>query len=129
MGLAVWTALDWAASWVGADVDGRFPPLDLLTAVAGLYFQFQFLTDMAALAELYAPEDPALCRRILRCRTMQTVLLTVFALTGYLPSPLTGEFAGLTFTALAIAYLAAGLVLMAAMFALRRRFRQERSGS
>lgn len=123
-----WTALDWAASWAGADIDGRFLPLDLLTGVAGLYFQFQFLTDMAALAETCVPEEPALRRQILRCRTMQTVLLTVFALAGRLPSPPTGQLAGLTFTALIIAYLAAGLLLTAAMFTLRRRFRDAPSG-
>lgn len=120
--MALWTGADWIASWAGADIDGLFLPLDLLTGIAGLYFQFQFLTDMACLAEAHVPKDPALRRRILHCRTMQTILLTVFALAGCLPSPLTGQFAGLIFTALLIAYLAAGLLLMAAMFTLRRCF-------
>ncbi len=125
--MALWTGADWIASWAGADIDGRFLPLDLLTGIAGLYFQFQFLTDMAALAEVYVPESPALRHRILRCRTMQTILLTVFALVWRLPSPLTGQLAGLTFTALLIAYLAAGLLLMAAMFTLRRCFQGDSS--
>ena len=48
--LAVWSGLDWLVSWAGGDVDGHILFLDLLVAAAGLYFQFQFLTDMAALA-------------------------------------------------------------------------------
>ena len=58
--MAVWHTLDWLLSWGGGDVDGHVLFLDLLLAVAGLYFHFQFLTDMAGLAEQYQPEDVGL---------------------------------------------------------------------
>lgn len=122
--LAAWSAADWLASWVGADVDGLLPALDLIVAVAGMYFHFQLMTDCAALAAACQPEGAGLDRRLLRWRTVQTVLLTVMALSLYAAEWM-GE--GWTYAAMALAvvYLIAGLCLMAALFALRKLFREE----
>ena len=54
--LAAWNAIDWLLSWTGGNLDGHILFLDLLVAVAGLYFHFQFLTDIAVFAEQYQPE-------------------------------------------------------------------------
>lgn len=121
--LALWTGADWLASWAGRDVDGLFPPLDLIAAVAQLYFLFQFLTDMAALAEARHPESGALGRRILRCRTAQTVLVTAIALAPYLPARLPEGVSGGALAVLAIAYCLLGAALMLYLFRLRRAFR------
>lgn len=121
--LALWTGADWLASWAGRDVDGHFPPLDLVVAVAQLYFLFQFLTDMAALAETRHPEGGALGRKILLCRTVQTVLVTAFALAPYLPARLPEGVSGGALAVLAIAYCLLGAALMLFMFQLRRAFR------
>lgn len=123
--LALWTGADWLASWAGRDVDGLFPPLDLIAAVAQLYFLFQFLTDMAALARAYCPEPGAadLSRRILRCRTVQTVLVTAIALAPYLPARLPEGVSGGALAVLAIAYCLLGAALMLYLFRLRRAFR------
>lgn len=121
--LALWTGADWLASWAGRDVDGHLPPLDLVVAVAQLYFLFQFLTDMAALAEARHPEGGALGRKILLCRTVQTVLVTAFALAPYLPARLPEGVSGGVLAVLAIAYCLLGVALMLFMFQLRRAFR------
>lgn len=122
--LALWSAADWLASWVGADVDGLFPPLDLIAAVAGMYFHFQLFTDFAALAAAYQRPEDHLDSRLLRWRTVQTVLLTVIALSLYAAEWMGG---GWTYAAVALAaaYLIVGLCLMVALFALRRLFREE----
>lgn len=121
--LALWSGADWLASWAGWDVDGHFLPLDLIMAVAQLYFLFQFLTDMAALARTWCrePEAADLSRRILRCRTVQTVLVTVFALAPYFPAPrwLPEGLSGGALTVLAIVYCLLGIALMLYMFQLR----------
>ncbi len=122
--LALWSAADWLASWAGADVDGLFPPLDLIAAVAGMYFHFQLFTDLAALAAAHQPEGAGLDSRLLRWRTVQTVLLTVMALSLY-AAEWTGGGWAYAATALAVAYLVVGLCLMAALFALRRLFRED----
>lgn len=124
--LAAWHALDWLLSWGGGDVTGHILFLDLLLAVAGLYFHFQFLTDMAALAEQYQPEGADLDGKLRRRRTVYVVLITLVALLGdsgllvELPGHL-GEWIamGMVLTGLIAAFL-----IMAALFRLRRFFRE-----
>lgn len=126
--LAVWAAIDWLLSWTGGGVDGHILFLDLLVAVAGLYFHFQFLTDMAALAEQYQPEGGDLDSRIRRRRTVYIVLITVISLASCLDlqRPVTqsdlllGAVAVMAFAALITA-----LFIMAALFELRRCFRED----
>lgn len=124
--LALWTGADWLASWAGRDVDGHFPPLDLVVSVAQLYFLFQFLTDLAALARAYCrePEAADLGRKILLCRTVQTVLVTAIALSPYLLRPgwLPSGLMDGTVLILALAYALLGIALMLYLFHLRRAF-------
>lgn len=127
--LALWTGADWLASWAGKDVDGHLLPLDLIVAVAQLYFLFQFLTDLAALARTWCrePEAADLSRRILRCRTVQTVLVTVLALAPYVPAPrwLPEGVSGGALVVLAIVYCLLGIALMLYLFRLRSAFQEE----
>ena len=124
--LALWTGADWLASWAGMDVDGHFPPLDMVVAVAQLYFLFQFLTDLAALAKARCrePESADLSGKILLCRTVQTVLVTAIALWPYLPRPgwLPDGLADGAVITLALAYALLGVALMLYLFQLRRAF-------
>ncbi len=125
--LAAWYGADWLLSWAGATLDGRSPALDLIVSAASLYFQFQFLTDCAALAERYQGSGDELDRRLLRWRTVQTLLITGLALLRY-PVEFFGS-GGWAGTAAAAGVLIVGclaaLRLMAALFALRRLFREE----
>ncbi len=121
--LAVWNGADWLASWAGATLDGRFPPLDLIVCAASLYFQFQFLTDCAALAAEYQEPDDELDRRLLRWRTVQTVLITAATLMTY-PVEFLGEGWGYAALVPAAAGVFVGLCLMASLFALRKLFRE-----
>lgn len=123
--MALWTGGDWLLSWTGGDIGGRLLPLDLLIAVIGIYFQFQFLTDMAALAEAgREPDGDVLARQLRRLRTVETVLVTALSLTGYLPKALGGVRDGAA-AVLAIVYVLAGLWLMMALFSLRKLYRPE----
>ena len=120
--MALWTGADWLASWAGRDVDGLFLPLDLVIAAAQLYFLFQFLTDLAALAEAHHPEGEALSRRILLCRTVQTVLVTLFSLAPYLPAAPSNDDTNAAVLILAACYCILGLWLMISLFRLRGAF-------
>ena len=124
--LAAWHAADWLLSWGGGDVNGHILFLDLLLAVAGLYFHFQFLTDMAALAERYQPKGAGLDRQLCSRRTVYVVLITLAALLGDLNLLVKlpehwGEWIaiGMSLTALI-----AAVMIMAALFRLRRFFRE-----
>lgn len=119
--LAVWNGADWLVSWLGTTVDGRFLPLDLIVGAASLYFQFQFLTDCAALAAEYQPPEGELDRRLLRWRTVQTVLITVTTLMAY-AADFFGDAWGYATLALAVVSFFVTLCLTAAMFSLRKLF-------
>lgn len=123
--LAAWDGVDWLLSWGGGDIDGQILFLDLLVAVAGLYFQFQFLTDMAALAEAYRPsEDNDLDQRLRHRRSAYIVLVTVIALFTTPPGSIafSGDWRSVALVALAVAAMIAALLIMAGLFELRKFF-------
>ena len=120
--LAAWHTLDWLLSWGGAGVDGHVLFLELLVAVAGLYFHFQFLTDMAALAERYQPEGAGLDGKLRNRRAVYVVLTTLFALLGDLLAALPEPGGEWIFMGMALTALIAAFLIMAALFRLRRYF-------
>ena len=117
--LAVWNGLEWLLSWAGADPSGLFPPLDIVVTVTGLYFHFQFLTDMAALAEKLQKPDSELDRQIRKRRTLYMVLTTLIAVISYLPLP-TEESRSWIILCLGIVGCIVAFLVMFALFRLRR---------
>ena len=126
--LAAWAAADWLFSWGGGSVEGHILFLDLLVSAAGLYFHFQFLTDMAAFAEQYQPEGGDLDSRILRRRSVYIVLTTLVVLASGLVPPRDATGSGVLAAALTVmtaAALITALFIMAALFRLRRLLQAE----
>ena len=122
--LAVWHGGNWLASWLGTTLDGRFPIVDLIISLAGVYFHFQMLTDYAALAAKYQQPDQDLDRRLLKWRTWQTVLLTAMSLCAH-PLRFLTDLWEPTLLILALAGLVTSLCIMLTLFDLRRIFREE----
>ena len=124
--LAAWGAGDWLLSWGGADLDGQALFLDLLVAAAGLYFQFQFLTDMAALAETYRPSRTNdLDARLRRRRTAYIVLVTVISLFSTWPGRIVirgDDWRTVIMVVLAAIACIISLMIMAGLFELRKFF-------
>ena len=124
--LAAWGAGDWLLSWGGADLDGRVLFLDLLVAAAGLYFQFQFLTDMAALAETYRPSvSNDLDARLRRRRTAYIVLVTVISLFSTQPGQViirADDWRTVITVVLAVIACIIAVMIMAGLFELRKFF-------
>ena len=122
--LAAWHLIDWVLNLVGLSVSGRFLYLDLAVGAASLYFHFQFLTDMAALAEKYQPPDSDLNRRIRRRRTVLLILDTALELASSLVQFIGTEqqaVATLVWAFLALVVLLVVVILiMRALFELRR---------
>lgn len=116
--LALWHSAQWIASWFGAELDGDSQFLDLIVCLANLYFHFQLLTNLASLAARYQPEGAALDARLLKYRTLQTVMLTGIMLLTYLSAWL-AELWGYISLGMMIVYLIAGILLMKALFKLR----------
>ena len=79
--LAVWRAGNWIFSWFSVALDESFSGIiavaSILIELISLYFQFQFLTNLASIAKKYQPEGSDLNKHLLRCRTGQTITLTM----------------------------------------------------
>ena len=129
--LTVWYLACWVMEIFGISLDDRLEVVSLLMSIAGMYFHFQMMTDFAALAWKYVPDDPELERRLLRWRTIQTVMLTLLLLLFYireiLPAGISGYFVYVMLGA-GIVQIIAGICLMAALFSLRRQVLAEPSG-
>ena len=121
--LALWHGVDWTLSLAGGNLYGlQF--VDLIRDVVNLYFHFQFLTDIASIACRYQPEDTDLDGRILRCRTLQTLMLTsMWGLTYF--SKLFGDYWGFISGGMGVVYVIASVLIIRAIFALRRHIPQE----
>lgn len=74
-GLALWSGFEWAVKLLGGSVD--IPVLPLVVSIVGLYFHFQFLTDVMIAAENHGLPQAA---RIGQLRTWRTVIMTAAAL-------------------------------------------------
>lgn len=118
--LACWNALDWLLSWMGRDLDGQILFLDLLVGAAGLYFHYQFLTDMAALAEQFQRSGSELSGKICCRRTAYIVLITITALLMDLPAGLLGDWQEGIILCIMAAGCIAALLIITAMFSLRK---------
>ena len=118
--LLAWHLTKWLLSWIGLSLDGLWQPFGLIITLASLYFHFQILTDFAALAGQYLPETD-LKDRILKWRTVQTVVITGVYLMSYAKG---FESGWLQYVALGmiVAQLFAMVMLMAALFAMRKEF-------
>ena len=116
--LAVWHGLDWFLSFINTDLYGlQF--IDLIRNVIDIYFHFQLLTNLASIAARYQPEDWELDRKLLRYRTLQTLMITaLWAITYF--SELFGDYWGLISGGMGVVYVIAGVCLMKALFDLRR---------
>ncbi len=118
--LACYSFGDWFLSWSGRDIDGIIPFLDLVVAVAMLYFHFQFLTDMAALAQEFQLDDDNLPARIRSHRTAYTLLVTCISLLGSAAQIFPwGWWPGVTVFVAVVTCIVA-LLIMADLFHLRR---------
>lgn len=117
--LALWHAFVWAMSWVSVEIEGKWLLADILISVMNIYFQFQFVTNLAAIAEKYQTEEDDLHGKMLKYRTWQTVILTVITIvTELLPQEPT--LVGYLFTTMAVVYLILAFCLFKALFDLRR---------
>lgn len=121
--LATWHGLEWCLSLVGVELYGlQF--IDLIRNVINIYFHFQLLTNLAAIAERKQPEGLELDRKLLKYRTLQTLMITALWIVGYFSKWLS-EYGALISGGMGVVYVIAGVCLMKALFDLRRSLARE----
>jgi hypothetical protein len=116
--LICWHGAKWLLSWGSVDLDGLLEIGGLLIGLINLYFHFQLLTNLAAIASKYQDEGDEMDATLLRCRTFQTVTLTAAMIIRKLTN-LFGEYAGLITIGLAILYIIAGIIIIKTLIDLK----------
>ena len=124
--LLVWNAADWVLSWMGSEIIETWFLLDLLTGLINLYFQFQFLTNLASIAAKYQEPDRDCDTKLLTYRTWQTIMLTIVILIGILQLWLS-EIWGYVSIGIGIVYILFGICLIKTLFELRNALRTDES--
>lgn len=117
--LTVWHIASWLASLASIDLDGVLAIVDIIIGVVNIYFHFQLLTNLASIATKYQAEEQEVDKKLLRYRTLQTVMLTAVIILGYLAKWLAGVGMFISIVTV-IVYLIAGILLIKALFDLRR---------
>lgn len=121
--LAVWNGINWVLTIFGVSLGGMLSVVSLVISLTSLYFHFQLLTDMAALATRYQHQD-GLDKWILHLRTTNTVLLTVTTLAAHAAEWLP-EWWTYVVLVILIPQVVVCICIMAALFKLRKCFRGE----
>lgn len=117
--MALWTGVEWLASFAGLNLEGMWQFIDIIISLVNLYFHFQFLTNLASIAAKYQPEGYELDAKLLRYRTLQTVMLTAIEVIICFQHWLSEAWTVISICML-IVYLIAGICLMKALFDLRK---------
>ena len=117
--MALWTGVEWLASFVGLNLEGMWQFIDIIISLVNLYFHFQFLTNLASIAAKYQSEGYELDAKLLRYRTLQTVMLSAIEVIICFQPWLSEAWTVISICML-IVYLIAGICLMKALFDLRK---------
>ena len=117
--MALWTGVEWLASFVGLNLEGMWQFIDIIISLVNLYFHFQFLTNLASIAAKYQPEGYELDAKLLRYRTLQTIMLTAIEVVLCF-QPWLSEAWTVISVCMVIVYVIAGICLMKALFDLRK---------
>ena len=124
---AAMNAIDWLMSFDGRTLDGRVVFFDLLVTVAILYFHFQFLTDIAVLAQTCQKDGEKLSVRLRCCRTIYTLLSTAVGNVTAIPTAIWSYFVyqQQIFLLFGLMQGVVAVVIIVTLFQLKKRFQRE----
>lgn len=117
--MALWTGVEWLASFIGIKIEGMWQFIDIIISLVNLYFHFQFLTNLASIAAKYQSEGYELDAKLLRYRMLQTIMLTAIEVVLCF-QPWLSEAWTVISVCMVIVYVIAGICLMKALFDLRK---------
>ena len=113
--------IEWFLSFYGAELGAFWELFGFVCDLLALYFQFQFLTNLASIAARYQPAGTHTDQSLLNCRTFLTVFQTVLTLCGlFLEDFIYLVNVRYALIALLVLNGLTGLVMMFKLFKLRR---------
>ncbi len=122
--LTVWDAIEWLAKCVSYSFEGQWQFVTLIVALINMYFHFQFITNIATIAKKHQAEGCEYNKKLLTCRTIQTLMLTVFIVITRFNFILEEIWVYVSF-ALAIIYIIVCIYIMATLNGLRKNLKTE----
>ena len=122
--LVTWNVVEWLAKCVGYSFGNKWQFVTLIAGLLNMYFHFQFLTNIASIAIKHQEENCAYDKTLLSCRTIQTLMLTVFLVVTNLSFIPEDILIYPTFI-LAIIYIIVCIYIMATLNGLRKNLKTE----
>ena len=122
--LTVWNLFEWVAKCVGYSFNSKWQFITLISGLLNMYFHFQFLTNIASIATKHQQENCTYDKSLLLCRTVQTLMLTVFLVVTNL-SFIPEEVLIYPTLVLAIVYIIVCVYIMATLNGLRKHLKSK----
>ncbi len=122
--LTVWNAIEWLAKCVSYSFAGQWQFVILIAGLINMYFHFQFLTNIASIATRHQVEGCEYDKKLLTCRTIQTLMLTVFIVISRFNFILEEIWIYISL-ALAVIYIIVCIYIMATLNGLRKNLNTE----
>ena len=121
--LCCWDCILWFGKWASLEIS--MAPISLIISIISLYFHFQLITNLASIAAKYQPEDSDISEKLLKYRTVQTVILTILSVSTVGILCLKDIWAYFM-SGMGIVYLIAGVCLIYTLYQLRKCFIEEK---
>ncbi len=122
--LGIWEAMKWLVNCVGYNFDGKWEFITLTIGLLNLYFHFQFITNLASIATKHQQEGCLYDKNLLRYRTIQTIMLTIFLVITNISS-LFNEIWVYISVVLGICYIIICLYIMATLSRLKKHLKTD----
>lgn len=122
--LGIWEAIEWVAACVGYSFGEKWQFINLIIGLVNLYFHFQFITNLASIAAKHQQENCSYDKKLLTCRSVQTIMLTFFLVVTSLRF-LYEEFWVYMSMILAICYVIISVYIMMTLNELKKHLKRE----
>lgn len=122
--LTVWHIIEWISNCFALNLSGNLQFITIIKSLINLYFHFQLLTNLASIAQKYQQEGCEQDKKLLKYRTVQTIMLTAFLIISNFALISTEVWAYISFV-LAIVYIVVCVLIMKALFDLRKCLRND----
>lgn len=123
--MTAWHFADWIFTIIGWQGNNIVQIIGIIITIINLYFHFQLLTDFSTMAKMYQRKDCTYNVKILSYRTFIVIILTFSAIFSFFV-PLLGEMTTMIISAiLALCGVTASILLLAALFGLRKNLSTE----
>lgn len=126
--LTVWNVIEWIATCINYSFGSSWQFVTIITSLVSMYFHFQLITNLASIATKYQQKGYEQDKKLLRYRTIQTIMQTTFTISTVFAPHFDG-FITYIYFCLAIVYAVVCICIMKALFDLRKCLRRDETNT